>query len=162
MNSASGSDVVGVERLRLRAPSDNPKIAYGLLRHLVDKIEGHVHEMTHLKEYYLDDAECVLISYGSTARSALHVVENRRARGERLGLLELQTIWPFPAHAIRERCERAKYVVVVEMNMGQIVQEVKKALDDPEKVFLANRIDGTFISPTDIRNVLRVIQGKGV
>ncbi|MCJ7593299.1 MAG: 2-oxoacid:acceptor oxidoreductase subunit alpha, partial [Desulfobacterales bacterium] len=64
--------------------------------------------------------------------------------------------------AVRERCERARHVVVVEMNMGQILQEVKKALDDPEKVFLANRIDGTFISPTDIRNVLRVIQGKGV
>jgi len=164
------SDFGGVHRYNVTGlihdmwgfPSDNPKIAYGLLRHLVDKIEGHVHEMTHLKEYYLDDAECVLISYGSTARSALHVVENRRARGERLGLLELQTIWPFPAHAIRERCEGAKYVVVVEMNMGQILQEVKKALDDPEKVFLANRIDGTFISPTDIRNVLRVIQGKGV
>jgi 2-oxoglutarate ferredoxin oxidoreductase subunit alpha len=48
------------------------------------------------------------------------------------------------------------------MNMGQILQEVKKALDDPEKVFLANRVDGIFISPTDIRNILRVIQGKGV
>jgi 2-oxoglutarate ferredoxin oxidoreductase subunit alpha len=48
------------------------------------------------------------------------------------------------------------------MNMGQILQEVRKALDDPEKVLLAIRIDGTFISPTDIRNILRVIQGKGV
>jgi len=48
------------------------------------------------------------------------------------------------------------------MNMGQILLEVKKALDDPERVYLANRIDGTFISPTDIRNILRVIQGKGV
>jgi len=48
------------------------------------------------------------------------------------------------------------------MNMGQILQEVKKAVKNPEKVFLANRIDGTFISPTDIRNVFRLIQGKGV
>ena len=48
------------------------------------------------------------------------------------------------------------------MNMGQIVQEVKKVVDNPEKVFLANRIDGVFISPTDIRNILRLIQGKGV
>ena len=164
------SDFGGVHRYNVTGlvhdmwgfPSDNPKIAYGLLRHLLDKIEGHVDEMTRLKEYYLDDAECVLISYGSPARSALHVVENRRARGERMGLLELQTLWPFPADAIRERCENAKHVVVVEMNMGQILQEVKKALEDPQKVFLANRIDGTFISPTDIRNILRVIQGKGV
>ena len=163
------SDFGGVHRYNVTGlmhdmwgfPSDNPKIAYGLMRHLVDKIEGHVHDVTHMKEFFLDDANCVLISYGSSARSALHVVENRRARGERLGLLELQTLWPFPADAVRERCEQAKFVVVVEMNMGQILQEVKKAVDDPDRVFLANRIDGTFITPTDIRTNLRVIQGKG-
>jgi 2-oxoglutarate ferredoxin oxidoreductase subunit alpha len=163
------SDFGGVHRYNVTGlmhdmwgfPSDNPKIAYGLMRHLVDKIEGHVHDVTHMKEFFLDDANCVLISYGSSARSALHVVENRRARGDRLGLLELQTLWPFPADAVRERCERAKFVVVVEMNMGQILQEVKKAVDDPDRVFLANRIDGTFITPTDIKTNLRVIQGKG-
>jgi len=143
-------------------PSEDPRIAYGLMRHLVDKIEGHVKEMTHVKEYYLDDADVVLISYGSSARSALHLVENRRARGERLGLLELQTLWPFPAEAVRKSCERAEYVIVVEMNMGQVTEEVRKVVHDHETVFLANRIDGTFISPTDIRNILRVVQGKGV
>ncbi len=155
-------NVTGLSHDMWGFPSNDPKIAYGLMRHLVDKINGHVHEITRLKEFFLDDAETVLISYGSAARSALHVVENRRARGERLGLLELQTLWPFPVEAVRERCERAEFVVVVEMNMGQVLQEVKKAVDDPGKVFLANRIDGTFISPTDIRNILRVIQGKGV
>jgi 2-oxoglutarate ferredoxin oxidoreductase subunit alpha len=79
-----------------------------------------------------------------------------------LGLLELQTLWPFPANAVRERCEQAKHVLVVEMNMGQVMQEVKKALGEPDKVFLANAIDGTFITPTEIRNILRLIQGKGV
>jgi 2-oxoglutarate ferredoxin oxidoreductase subunit alpha len=142
-------------------PSDNPQVAYGLLRHLVDKIEGHVEEITHIKRYFLDDAECILISYGSSARTALHVVENRRAQGERIGLLELQTLWPFPQNAVRELCGHAKYVVVVEMNMGQITQEVKKALKEPEKVFLANRIDGHFITPTDVRHVLRILMGKG-
>ena len=164
------SDFGGVHRYNVTGlmhdmwgfPSDNPQVAYGLMRHLVDKIEQHTHVITRTKEFFLDDAETVLISYGSSARSALHVVENRRARGERLGLLELQTLWPFPAKAVRERCSRAKHVLVVEMNMGQMLLEVKKAVDDPDKVFLANRIDGTFISPTDIRNVLRVIQSKGI
>jgi 2-oxoglutarate ferredoxin oxidoreductase subunit alpha len=164
------SDFGGVHRYNVTGlmhdmwgfPSDNPKIAYGLMRHLVDKIEEHVQDMTYVKEFYLDDADTVLISYGSAARSALHLVENRRARGERLGLLELQTLWPFPAHVVRERCERAQYVVVVEMNMGQIMQEVRKALDARDKVFLANRIDGSFISPSDIRNILRLVQAKGV
>ncbi|MBW2620314.1 MAG: 2-oxoacid:acceptor oxidoreductase subunit alpha [Deltaproteobacteria bacterium] len=164
------SDFGGVHRYNVTGlfhdmwgfPSDNPKIVHGLLRHLIDKIQNNVNQIARFKEYYLEDAECILISYGSSARSANHVVVNRRPRGERLGLLELQTLWPFPYDLVREKCANAKYVIVVEMNMGQILQEVKRAVDRPEKVFLANRIDGVFITPIDIRNILRVIQGKGV
>ena len=143
-------------------PSSSPTVVHELLRHLVDKINNNVHQITRYKEYYLDDARTVLISYGSSARSALHVVETRRVRGERIGLLELQTLWPFPFSLVRSKCANAKYVVVVEMNMGQILQPVKMAVDPPEKVFLANRIDGVFIKPMDIRNILRLIQGRGM
>jgi len=52
--------------------------------------------------------------------------------------------------------------VVVEMNMGQVTRAVKRAVSRPERVMLANRIDGVLITPTDIRNILRLIQGKGV
>jgi 2-oxoglutarate ferredoxin oxidoreductase subunit alpha len=131
------------------------------MHHLVDKIEGHTKEITMVKEFFLDDAEYLLISYGSSARTALHVVENRRERGEKIGLLELLSLWPFPVDTVRERCACVNYVIVVEMNMGQILQEVKKASDEPDKVFLANKIDGSFIAPTDVLNILRIIQGKG-
>jgi len=164
------SDFGGVHRYNVTGlihdmwgfPSTNPQVAHGLLRHLVDKIENNVNQIARFKEYYLEDAETVLISYGSAARSARHVVESRRPRGELFGLLELQTLWPFPTDIVRAKCRHAKYIVVVEMNMGQILQAVKMALDEPEKVFLANRIDGEFITDADIRNVLRLIQGKGV
>jgi len=101
-----------------------------------------------------------LISYGASARTAFHVVENRRERGEKLGLLELQTLWPFPADVVKKRCASVDRVLVVEMNMGQILHEVKRVIHD-DKVFLANKIDGTFIAPTDILDILRIIQGKG-
>jgi 2-oxoglutarate ferredoxin oxidoreductase subunit alpha len=164
------SDFGGVHRYNVTGlfhdmwgfPSDNPKIVHGLLRHLVDKIQNNVNQIARYKEYYLKDAEIILISYGSSARSANHVVASRRPRGEKLGLLELQTLWPFPYDLVREKCAKAKYIVVVEMNMGQIMHEVRRAVDQPEKVFLANRIDGVFITPMDIRNILRLIQGKGV
>jgi 2-oxoglutarate ferredoxin oxidoreductase subunit alpha len=143
-------------------PSSDPNVVHGLIRHLVDKIENRSNLLARYKEYFLDDADIVLVSYGASARSALHVVEGRRQRGERLGLLELQTLWPFPRDIVRTRCARAEAVVVVEMNMGQVMQEVKKAVDQPQRVFLANRIDGVFITPTDIRKILRLIQGKGV
>lgn len=163
------SDFGGVHRYNVTGlmhdmwgfPSDNPKIVYGLMHHLVDKIQGYTKEITRIKEFFIDDSEYLLISYGSSARTALHVVENRRARGEKLGLLELQTLWPFPVESVRKRCASVNCVIVVEMNMGQILQEVKKAVDDPDKVFLANQINGSFITPTDILNILRIIQGKG-
>jgi 2-oxoglutarate ferredoxin oxidoreductase subunit alpha len=163
------SDFGGVHRYNVTGlmhdmwgfPSVNPKVVYGLTHHLVDKIQGHTQEITRTKEFFIDDADCLLVSYGSSARTALHVVENRRARGERLGLLELHTLWPFPSDIVKKSCASANSVLVVEMNMGQIFHEVKKAVDDPGKVFLANQIDGSFITPADVLNILRIIQGKG-
>jgi 2-oxoglutarate ferredoxin oxidoreductase subunit alpha len=89
-------------------------------------------------------------------------VLNRRKRGEYIGLLELQTLWPFHGDLIREKCKNAELVVVTEMNLGQLYRQVKIAVDHPERVFLANRVDGVFITPTDIKNMLRLIQGRGV
>ncbi len=164
------SDFGGVHRYNVTGlvhdmwgfPSTEPRVVHSLLRHLVDKLENRSNEIARFKEFSLEDAETVLISYGSSARSALHVVEERRQRGERLGLLELQTLWPFPRDVIRNKCAHAKSVVVVEMNMGQVMQSVKLSVENPERVFLANRVDSVFITPADIINILRIIQGKGV
>ncbi|MFH0785639.1 MAG: 2-oxoacid:acceptor oxidoreductase subunit alpha [Pseudomonadota bacterium] len=143
-------------------PSNNPKVVNELLRHLVDKIDNNIQAITRYKEHCLEGAEYILISYGSSARSAIHLAQNRRAKGEKIGVLELQSIWPFPAELVREKCAGAKAVLVVEMNMGQVMAQVKAAVDEPARVFLANRIDGKLITPSDIKRLLRVIQGRGV
>ncbi|NOR26210.1 MAG: 2-oxoacid:acceptor oxidoreductase subunit alpha [Desulforhopalus sp.] len=143
-------------------PSNNPKVVNGLLRHLVDKIDNNIHAITRHKEHFMEDAEYVFVSYGSSARSAIHLAQTRRKRGEKIGVLELQTTWPFPAELVREKCEGAKAVLVVEMNMGQVLTQVKAAVRKPGRVFLANRIDGKLITPSDIKRLLRVIQGRGV
>jgi len=143
-------------------PSNNPKVVRDLLHHLVDKIENNVNVITRYKEYFLDDAEYVLISYGSSARSAIHLAGDRREKGEKIGVLELQSLWPFPCSLVREKCGGVRAVVVVEMNMGQVMRQVKACVDHPENVFLANRIDGKLITPTNIKQLLRVIQGRGV
>ncbi|MBI9075034.1 MAG: 2-oxoacid:acceptor oxidoreductase subunit alpha [Desulfatibacillum sp.] len=164
------SDFGGVHRYNVTGlyhdmwgfPTSDPKMVHGLIRHLHDKIENRVNVLARYKEYFLEDAERIMVSYGCSARSALHVVKDRRLRGEKLGLLELQTLWPFPAEIVRDRCVGKKSVIVVEMNMGQILHEVKKAVDQPDNVFLANRVDGEYITPPDIYKILRLIQGKGV
>ncbi len=143
-------------------PSNDPKVAYDLLHHLVDKLENKADELACYKEYWTEDAEILLISFGSSARTALHMVEARRQRGLKIGLLELQTLWPFPRQLVRRMCKGRTHVLVVEMNMGQVCQEVRKAVTRPERVYLANRFDGLSISPADILGVLNMIQGKGV
>ena len=143
-------------------PSNNPKIVSGLLRHLVDKIENNVQAITRYKEHCLEGAEYILVSYGSSARSAIHLAQNRRNKGEKIGVLELQSLWPFPTELVKEKCADAKAVLVVEMNMGQVLTQVKAAVKNPDRVFLANRIDGKLITPSDIKQLLRVIQGRGV
>jgi 2-oxoglutarate ferredoxin oxidoreductase subunit alpha len=164
------SDFGGVHRYNVTGlyhdmwgfPSSEPTVVHGLIRHLVDKLENRVDILAFHKEYFLDDAQFIFVSYGSAARSTLHVVEDRRRRGERLGLLELQTLWPFPSELVREKCQNAQAIIVVEQNTGQVLQSVNMAVDNPDSVFLANRIDGVFIMPNDILKILRLIQGKGV
>ena len=164
------SDFGGVHRYNVTGlyhdmwgfPSDTPGVVHGLLRHLVDKIENNANQMAYYKNYFLEDAEYVLISYGSSARSALHVVKHLRKRGQHIGLLELQTLWPFPKDVVREYTNNAKFIGVVEMNMGQVTQSVKSAVDNPDAVFLINRIDGELITVTDIKKTLRIITGRGV
>ena len=143
-------------------PTSSPKIVNGLLRHLMDKIDNRVHEITRCKEHYMDGAEYVLVAYGASARSAIHLARSRRRRGEPIGVIELQTLGPFPAHLVREKCRAAKAVLVVEMNMGQVLHQVRAAVAEPERVFLVNRFDGMLITPTNIQQIIRVIQGRGM
>jgi 2-oxoglutarate ferredoxin oxidoreductase subunit alpha len=143
-------------------PTDKPDVVQELLRHQVDKIENNVHKMTFYKSYFLEDASVVLISYGSSARSALSVVKQRRNRGESIGLLELNTIWPFPAELVRECTQNAELVAVVEMNVGQLTQSVKLAVGSSKRVHLINRVDGQMINDKDIKKILRILQGRGM
>ena len=163
------SDFGGVHRYNVTGlyhdiwgfPTENPEQVSKLVYHLVDKIENRAHLLARWKEYYLDDAEHIIISYGSSARSARHLVETRRSKGDRIGLLELQTLWPFPAQLVREKTAHARNIFVAEMNMGQITTQVKQVVQRPDRVFLVNRMDGLMLNPTDIGKVMRVIEGRG-
>ena len=164
------SDFGGVHRYNVTGlyhdmwgfPTDKPELVEDLMRHLIRKIEYAATSLTHHKAYHMEDARTVLISYGSSARSALALVERMRQRGQRIGLLELQTIWPFPEQLVRDYTQDAEVIGVVEMNMGQLIQAVKLAVKKPQRVYLINRIDNRLITDKDIRQSLRAIQGKGV
>jgi len=164
------SDFGGVHRFNVTGlyhdmwgfPSTDPAVVDDLAHHLHDKIELQADQIAAGRRYALEDAEILLISYGTPARSALQVVHEARQNGQRLGLLELQTLWPFPGRMVQEACRDREAVIVVEMNMGQIFHQVQAAVDERRSVFLANRVDGRFITPRDIRRILRIVEGQGV
>ena len=142
-------------------PTEKADDVIRLTYHLWDKIENRANQLARWKEFYLEDAENVIVSYGCSARSSRELVEARRAKGDAVGLLELQTLWPFPAQIVKEKTKNAKNIFVVEMNMGQVKAQVERAVERPDRVFLVNRMDGMLVNPKDIGNVMRTIEGRG-
>jgi len=127
----------------------SPEAQKNLVRHLARKITDHKGEIIEVVEYHCQDEtlDLLLVAYGFTARSALAAVEAAREKGIRAGLLRLKTIWPFPQEELFRVGERAKRVIVPEMNLGQIVREVQRVLPQAEAY---SRTDGQVITPQEI------------
>jgi 2-oxoglutarate ferredoxin oxidoreductase subunit alpha len=75
-----------------------------------------------------DDAELLVVSFGSLARFARHVVRELRAEGARVGYLRPITLWPFPSEAVARAAEGARRVAVLEQNAGQMIDDVRLAV----------------------------------
>jgi len=94
------------------------------------------------KEYYLDDAEYAIIAFGTAGRVALSAVRTARAAGVKVGLLRPITLAPFPGAAIRELAKRVQGILVVEMNNGQMVDDVLANTHDQTPVLFYGRPGG--------------------
>ncbi|MCS7125150.1 MAG: 2-oxoacid:acceptor oxidoreductase subunit alpha [Candidatus Bathyarchaeota archaeon] len=98
-----------------------------LVQRLCDKIRKNADKIVRVEEVMLDDADVVVVAYGIVARSALSAVRRAREQGVKAGLLRLITLWPFPGKHVAKAAEKAKAIIVPEMNCGQIVREVERA-----------------------------------
>ena len=108
-------------------PSGSPAVTEQLIRRLHEKISRVGEEIIHTEEAFMEDAEYAVVSYGGTARTAYEAVRTARAEGIRVGLLRLQTIWPFADAAVARLAARVKGILVAELNYGQLVGEVTRA-----------------------------------
>jgi 2-oxoglutarate/2-oxoacid ferredoxin oxidoreductase subunit alpha len=136
--------------------NDNNLSAKGLER-IVRKVESRKNEIIDLEYYKADDAGCLFIAYGPTARSARRAVDELRRDGKKVGLLRLKTIWPFADEQILEAARKAKYIIVPEMNLGQIYFEVKRAVEGTAKVFPLFRVDTEPITPKELYDKVKEI-----
>lgn len=125
-----------------------------LLEKHIRKLEANYlraeREAVRAERWRTEDADIVLVGYGITARVLKAVVELGRARGLAVGLLRPITLYPFPTAQIRELSTRAKAFAVVEMSTGQLVDDVRLALEGRVPVELYGRVGGNVPSAEEV------------
>lgn len=112
------------------------------------------------EEYLVDDADVVLVAFGASARIARSAVDAARDQGVKAGLIRPITLWPFPVDAITHAAEHAKKFLVVEMNMGQMVDDVRLAVNGRVPVEFYGRTGGMIPTPTAVFEKVQEMQGE--
>lgn len=131
-------------------PTTDSKIVDKMQRLRMEKIYHYQDEIIKFNEYYMDDAEVMIFSFGVSARSALAAVKIARENGIKAGLFQALTIWPFPEKALKERFKKIKKVLTVELNMGQMKYEVERIASDDIKTESLNRANGVPFTPKEV------------
>lgn len=131
-------------------PTQRPDEIQGLMTRLFRKISQHFFDIQMVEQHATEDAEVLVIAYGSVARSARRAISEARARGIKAGMAQLVTLWPFPRQIIEPLLPQMKAVLVPELNIGQISREVKRINQGVTRIETLNRVDGSLITPADI------------
>lgn len=111
------------------------------------------------EEYLTEDADVTIVAYGASSRVARSAVNRARKEGLKVGLVRPITLWPFPNEALKRAAERAKAMLVVEMSMGQMIDDVKLAVECKLPVELYSRTGGMIPTPEAVLEQLRKICG---
>lgn len=138
-------------------PSNSSKNAEKLLNILMSKIQNNLEDIVEYEEYMTDDAEVIVLSYGSTARSAKSAVRKLREENIKAGLFRPITIWPFSEKEVLELSKKVKAIVVAEMNLGQLVLEVERVVKDNCKVSFVGKANGDIVTPVEIVNKVKEV-----
>ena len=105
---------------------------------------------TQSESFFVDDADIVLVAYGTIARVAMNAVKKARSMGIKAGLIRPITLWPFPSQTIFDAAKAAKKFLTVEMSMGQMVYDVKLAVNGEKPVEFYGRTGGVVPVPQEI------------
>lgn len=141
-------------------PVGSPEVTEASIRRLHEKISRADEEIIHTEEYFMEDAEYAVVSFGGTARTAYEAVANARRKGQKVGLLRLLTIWPFADKAIERLAAKVKGILVAELNYGQIVHEVRRAAHGQCKVELCGKYNMKAFEPAEIEAGIDALCGE--
>lgn len=134
-------------------PERMEQINIGLQRKYAECTEKE----TRWQSLNVDDADVVLVAYGLSARISRKAMDICREKGQKVGLIRPITLWPFPNKAIAEAAAHAKAFLTVELNAGQMVEDVRLAVEGRAPVRHYGRMGGVIPSPEEIVDVIESI-----
>ncbi len=140
-------------------PSNSPQNADRMLRRIMNKITDNLDDILDYDEYLTEDAEYIILSYGSTARTARSAVNKLREEGYRVGLFRPITIWPFPEERVHALAAGLKGILVAEMNLGQLVLEVQRVVNGQTPVIHIGRANGDVLTPLELVAKVKEVLG---
>ncbi len=125
-----------------------------LIERLFNKVRDHQDEIDSYEEFMMDDAEFLLIAYGSVSLAAKETIKQLRDQGIKAGLFRPITLWPSPAKRIKHWTDKIDKVLCVELNQGQYLDEIQRASGrlDIEGLF---KVNGRAISPYEITEKIK-------
>jgi 2-oxoglutarate ferredoxin oxidoreductase subunit alpha len=107
------------------------------------------------EEFRTEDADCLIVAYGTSARVSKKAVELARAEGIKVGLLRPITLYPFPSKRINELADKVKGMVTVEMSTGQMIEDVQLSVAGKVQVCHFGRVGGVIPTPEEVVDFLK-------
>ena len=110
------------------------------------------------EDYMMEDAEYAFVSYGTSARIVKTAIDGLRKEGYKVGLIRPKTLWPFPEKGF-QNLEHIKEYMVVEMSMGQMVNDVIVAADAKDRISFFGRTGGVILTPEEVAEYAKSVMG---
>jgi 2-oxoglutarate ferredoxin oxidoreductase subunit alpha len=151
--------VTGLNHDEKGYPTSKASVVAAQEARLLRKVERYKDEIIKYEEVNLEGAEVAVFAFGSVARSAKLAILEAKEMGIKAGLFRPLTLWPFPEAEVEELARRVKWIVVAEMNLGQMVYEVERCARGRAQIARVNRADGEPISPDQILERIREVAG---
>lgn len=123
--------------------------------HLQEKYKTIRENEVRYETKFMDDADYMIVAFGSAARIAEKAIEIARQRGIKVGLLRPITLWPFPTREIAAAAKNVKGILVAEINAGQMIEDVRLAVGNSVPVEHYGRLGGIVPEPEEMVNVLK-------
>ena len=142
--------VTGLNKMQDGFPTTKAEVVQAEEERQVRKVEANADDIVTFEEYMLDDAEIVVVAFGSTSRSARYAVNVAREQGIKAGMFRIKTFWPFPDKQIKALAQKAKAFITPEMNLGMCTGEVERCAQGKAPVLGIFRVDGEPINPDQI------------